>query len=102
MKASEAIDWDRAPTRAGDPQPDGMWTWFPDGKRNTCRNAVDRHVAAGRGDRLALVHDSAMTGKVTRYTYADLQCEVARVAGMIRAEGVTLGERVIISMPMVT
>jgi propionyl-CoA synthetase len=101
MNAAEAIDWEQAPTRAGDPQEDGIWTWFPDGRLNTCHNAVDRHVAAGRGDRIALIHDSAMTGTVTRFTYADLQREVARVAGMIRAEGVELGDRVIIYMPMV-
>src|SRR3546814_4326882 len=83
MKAAEAIDWDVAPTRAGDPQDDGMWRWFPDGRLNTCHNALDRHVAAGRGDRVALVHDSAMTGSVTRFTYAELRDEVARVAGMI-------------------
>src|SRR3546814_2423231 len=73
MKASEAIDWDRAPTSAGDTQPDGMWTWFPDGQLNTCRNAVDRHVAEGRGHRLALCHHIAMTGRVTRIPYAALQ-----------------------------
>ncbi|MDR6834081.1 MULTISPECIES: AMP-binding protein [unclassified Sphingopyxis] len=101
MNASKAIDWDQAPTRAGDAQADGIWTWFPDGRLNTCHNAIDRHVAAGRGDRLALIHDSAMTGTVTRYTYADLQREVARVAGMIRAQDVALGDRVIIYMPMV-
>jgi len=101
MEAAKAIDWERAPTRAGDPQPDGMWTWFPDGRLNTCHNAIDRHIAAGRGDRIALIHDSAMTATVTRYTYADLQREVARVAGMIRAQGVDLGDRVIIYMPMV-
>lgn len=101
MKAAEAIDWEQAPTRASDPQDDGIWTWFPDGRLNTCHNAVDRHVAAGRGDRVALIHDSAMTGTIKRFTYADLQREVARVAGMIRAEGVALGDRVIIYMPMV-
>src|SRR3546814_12307155 len=42
-----------------------------------------------------------MTGCVTRYTYAELQREVARVAGMVRAQGVELGDRVIIYMPMV-
>jgi len=101
MEAAKAIDWEQAPTRAADAQDDGIWTWFPDGRLNTCHNAVDRHVAAGRGDRIALIHDSAMTGKVTRYSYADLQREVARVAGMIAAEGVAPGDRVIIYMPMV-
>lgn len=101
MEAASAIDWAQAPTRAADPQEDGMWAWFPDGRLNTCHNAVDRHVAAGRGDRIALIHDSAMTGTVTRFTYSDLQREVARVAGMITAQGVGVGDRVIIYMPMV-
>lgn len=101
MEAASAINWERAPTRAGEAQDDGIWTWFPDGRLNTCHNAVDRHVAAGRGGRTALIHDSAMTGTVTRYSYADLQREVSRVAGMIRGQGVSLGDRVIIYMPMV-
>ncbi|WP_439569721.1 AMP-binding protein [Sphingopyxis sp.] len=101
MEAAKLVDWDQAPTRAGDAQADGIWTWFPDGRLNTCFNAVDRHVAAGRGERTALIHDSAMTGRVTRYSYAQLQDEVSRVAGMIRAQGVALGDRVIIYMPMV-
>lgn len=101
MEAAKAIDWDVAPTRAADPQDDGMWRWFPDGRLNTCHNALDRHVAAGRGNRVALIHDSAMTGKVTRFTYAQMRDEVARVAGMIAAQGVSVGDRVIIYMPMV-
>lgn len=101
MEAAKAIDWDVAPTRAADPQDDGMWRWFPDGRLNTCHNALDRHVAAGRGDRVALIHDSAMTGAVTRFTYAQMRDEVARVAGMITAQGVGVGDRVIIYMPMV-
>src|SRR3546814_20007095 len=78
-----------------------MWRWFPDGRLNTCHNALDRHVAAGRGDRVALVHDSAMTGRVTRFTYAELRDEVARVAGMISPQGVRTGDRLIAYMPMV-
>ena len=101
MRAADAIEWDVPPTRAGEPQADGMWRWFPDGRLNTCHNAIDRHVAAGRGDRIALIHDSAMTGAVTRFTYAELRDEVAQVAGMIAAQGVGAGDRVIIYMPMV-
>jgi propionyl-CoA synthetase len=101
LEAAKAIDWAEFPSRAAAPQPDGMWSWFPDGRLNTCFNAVDRHVLAGRGDRVALIHDSAMTGQVRRFTYAQLQSEVARVAGMIAAHGVTAGDRVIIYMPMV-
>ena len=78
-----------------------MWRWFPDGRLNTCHNAIDRHVAAGRGDHVALVHDSAMTGQVQRFTYADLLDQVSRLAGMLKAAGVETGDRVIIYMPMV-
>lgn len=101
MDAAKSIEWDVAPTRAADPQDDGMWRWFPDGRLNTCHNALDRHVAAGRGDRIALIHDSAMTGTVTRFSYAQMRHEVAHVAGMIAAQGVSVGDRVIIYMPMV-
>ncbi|MDB5577838.1 MAG: prpE [Bradyrhizobium sp.] len=101
MTAAQAIDWDIAPTRAADPQADGMWSWFPDARLNTCHNALDRHVAHGRGDRVALIHDSAMTSTVRRFTYAQMRDEVALVAGMISAQGVGHGDRVIIYMPMV-
>jgi propionyl-CoA synthetase len=101
LEAAQAIDWDVAPTRAAEPRADGMWDWFPDGKLNTCHNSIDRHVANGRGDRIALIHDSAMTGIVRRFSYTQLLDEVARVAGMIAAQGVGAGDRVIVYMPMV-
>jgi len=96
MGAASAIDWDRAPSRACD-----GGAWFPDGRLNTCFNAVDRHVAAGAGDRAALVWDSPVTGATRRFTYRELQAEVARLAGALAAEGVGLGDRVVIYMPMV-
>ena len=101
MEAAEAIDWDIAPKIASAAREDGMHDWFPDGALNTCFNAVDRHVEAGRGDRIALIHDSAMTGRVRRYSYRDLQGEVSVLAGALRAKGVAQGDRVIIYMPMV-
>jgi propionyl-CoA synthetase len=101
MDAARAIDWTVPPTRAGDPTPDGLWTWFPDGQLNSCYNAVDRHVANGRGDQIALIHDSAMTGAARKFTYCELQDNVARVAGMMAACGVSAGDRVLIYMPMV-
>ncbi|WP_299817176.1 AMP-binding protein [uncultured Jannaschia sp.] len=101
MEQTSAIDWVRMPTRAlhdlGGPVPE----WFADGEVNTCWNAVDRHVAAGHGDRLALIHDSPVTGTVARITYADLQDRVARLAGALEARGVAAGDRVVVYMPMV-
>jgi propionyl-CoA synthetase len=101
LEAAQAIDWTVVPTRAADTGPDGTAHWFPDGRLNSCYNAVDRHVAAERGDQIALIHDSAMTGLVQRFTYSELQGHVARVAGMMAACGVGVGDRVLIYMPMV-
>ncbi|CAM3380003.1 propionyl-CoA synthetase [Paracoccus nototheniae] len=100
MQASQAIDWTTPPSRAFfDQGPAGEW--FADGMVNTCWNALDRHVAAGHGDRLAVIHDSPMTGSVTRLTYAQLQDSVARLAGVLAAHGIGKGDRVIIYMPMI-
>jgi propionyl-CoA synthetase len=68
---------------------------------NTCWNAVDRHVLAGRGAQPAIIHDSPVTRTKHILTYAELQNRVARLAGALRAKGVEKGDRVIIYMPMV-
>ena len=68
---------------------------------NTCYNALDRHVVAGRADQPALIHDSPVTETVRTYTYAELLELVARFAGVLRALGVEQGDRVVIYMPMV-
>jgi propionyl-CoA synthetase len=75
--------------------------WFADGEMNTCFNALDRHVAAGRADQKALIYDSPMSAKLRSYSYRELRDHVARVAGMLRAHGVDPGDRVVIYMPMV-
>ncbi|MEM1050359.1 MAG: propionyl-CoA synthetase [Pseudomonadota bacterium] len=101
MEAARAIDWIKPPETAFDPDAGAYGRWFPDGICNTCWNAVDRHVAAGHGDRLALVHDSPVTGTVKRFTFLDLQVEVGALAEVLRQNGVGKGDRVIIYMPMV-
>lgn len=102
LEAARAIDWDTRPAVASRPRADGMHDWFPGAALNTCYNAIDRHVAAGRGDRLALIHDSAMTGEVRRYTYSEMLREVSTLAGALREHGVARGDRVIVYMPMVS
>ena len=100
MEAARKIDWDRAPTRAfADQGPAGEW--FPDAMVNTCWNAVDRHVEAGRGDQLAIIHDSPITRSTRGITYRELRDRVASLAGALRAKGIEKGDRVIIYMPMV-
>jgi propionyl-CoA synthetase len=99
--AAAGIDWVTPPTRVLDDSAPPMYRWFPDAELNTCYNALDRHVERGRGDQLALIYDSPVTGTVRRYTYADLRDRVAKAAGALRDLGVEKGDRVVIYMPMV-
>lgn len=101
MQAADAIDWDQRPSRALDDSRAPLYRWFADARVNTCWNAVDRHVAAGRGAQAAIIHDSPVTGTIRHVSYAELQAQVALMAGALQAQGVTLGDRVIIYMPMV-
>jgi propionyl-CoA synthetase len=78
-----------------------FYHWFPDGVLNTCYNALDRHVEAGRGDQAALIYDSAMTGRQATYSYTQLRDEVALFAGALSSLGVVTGDRVVIYMPMI-
>ncbi len=101
LEAAEAIDWDRRPTRALNDRRAPLYEWLDDGLVNTCWNAVDRHVEAGRGGQDAIVHDSPVTGTKSRITYAELRDRVARLAGALASRGVAKGDRVVIYMPMV-
>ncbi len=101
MEAAQGIAWDTPPSRAFDPSLGVYGRWFPGGQLNTCFNAVDRHVAAGRGNQAAIIWDSPMTGQVETITYARLLDRVARLAGALAARGVAKGDRVVIYMPMV-
>ncbi len=101
MQAAQAIDWTRAPSKALFDRGDHMYEWYADGLVNGCYNAVDRHVEAGHGDQVAIIHDSPVTGTKSKLTYGELQTRVAALAGALVAQGVTKGDRVIIYMPMV-
>ncbi|MEO1249495.1 MAG: propionyl-CoA synthetase [Pseudomonadota bacterium] len=101
LDAAEAADWQKKPTQALDASAAPAYRWFADAQCNTCYNAVDRHVEAGRGDQAAIIHDSPVTDSKTVISYADLQDKVSRLAGVLAARGVTKGDRVVINMPMV-
>ncbi len=101
MEQARAIDWVKPPSKALFAENAPLYEWYKDAQVNTCWNAVDRHVEAGNGDRLAIIHDSPVTNTVHKITYAELQTRVASLAGALRAKGVTKGDRVIIYMPMV-
>jgi len=102
MQAAEAIDWVKPPSFALSGDKAGEYAWFADSEMNTCYNAVDRHVEAGKGDETALIYDSPITGRISKTTFAELQQRVAKLAGGLVAKGVTKGDRVVIYMPMVT
>ena len=74
--------------------------WFLDGKLNASANCLDRHVTAGRGDRVALIWEGE-PGEVRRITYAQLLDDVARFANVLKSLGVKKGDRVAIYLPMV-
>ena len=101
MQQAEAIEWDKAPSKALFDKGNDLYEWFADGMVNTCWNAVDRHVENGRGAQAAIIHDSPVTGTKHKISYAQLRSRVARLAGALRAKGVEKGDRVIIYMPMV-
>ena len=101
MQQAQAIDWVKPPSKALFAGNAPLYEWFADAQVNTCWNAVDRHVQAGHGDRIAIIHDSPITKTVHKITYAELQDRVSRLAGALAAKGITKGDRVIIYMPMV-
>lgn len=101
MNAAEQIDWDRSPSYALDARNAPLYEWYPDAMVNTCYNAVDRHVIAGKGNQAAIIYDSPITDKKDTISYAELRDKTARLAGALRAKGVTKGDRVIIYMSMV-
>ncbi len=101
MQAAEAIDWTRKPTKALSDLGDDMYEWFADGMTNTCWNAVDRHVEAGRGEQTAIIYDSPITQTKREISYVELRNRVASLAGALRAKGIEKGDRVIIYMPMI-
>jgi Acyl-coenzyme A synthetases/AMP-(fatty) acid ligases len=100
-EAARAIDWFEAPKKIFDAEGGVYGRWFPDAVTNTCHNAVDRHVAGGRGGQDALIYDSPITGRKRKITYADLLAEVQAFAGAMADLGVAKGDRVVIYMPMI-
>ena len=101
LEAASAIDWIEPPTVGLDGSEAPLYRWFPDGVLNTCANAVDRHVEAGRGERIAIRYDSPVTGTRASVTYSALLDMVSRFAGVLADLGVGYGDRVIVYMPMI-
>lgn len=88
QEAAKEIDWFTPATSVFNPDSGVYGRWFDGATCNTCYNCVDRHVADGHGDRLAVIHDSPVTGQVTRHTYAEVQAQVSALASVLRGMGV--------------
>jgi propionyl-CoA synthetase len=100
-EAAKSIDWYTEPTTILDDSDKERPRWFAGGTLNTCYNALDRHVAHGRGDQDALIYDSPVTGTKRAYTYRKLRDETAIFAAALQGQGVAKGDRVVIYMPMI-
>ena len=100
---AKRIDWMTLPTKIGNWSYDPLSIkWYEDGVLNLCHNAVDRHVAAGNGDRTAFIFEPDDIAKDERHvSYAELLAEVIRMANVMKNLGVQKGDRVTIYMPMI-
>jgi propionyl-CoA synthetase len=98
---SENIFWYKKPTKILNSDKPPFYKWFEDGLTNTCYNALDLHIDKGRGDKLAIIYDSPITGVKKKITYNELKNKVALFAGALKNQGVNKGDRVIIYMPMI-
>lgn len=100
-KQAELLPWRRFPTRILDKTDDWHYSWFADGELNMSELCIDRHIASGQGDQIALIYDSPVTGTKKKYSYHELLAAVSRFAGLFQQEGVVKGDRVVIYMPMI-
>jgi acetyl-CoA synthetase len=99
-QARELLDWDTEPSRALDDSNPPFYRWFEDGRLNASANCLDRHVHAGRGDRVAY-HWRGEEGEERDVTYAELHREVQRFANALQDLGIGKGDVVGVYLPMI-
>jgi len=99
---AKQLPWFKAPKKILSDDENGIKRWFADGEMNTCYMALDHHVAEGRGDQAALIYDSPVTDTKMQLTYNELLDKVSRFAGLLQANGVSKGDRVVVYMPMIS
>ena len=101
QEASNDIFWFKKPTKILNKSNPPFYKWFEDGITNTCYNALDLHIEQGRGEKIALIYDSPITGNKSQFTFKELRSKVSIFAGALKAQGINKGDRVIIYMPMI-
>ncbi len=97
--ARTLLDWKTPFTQVLDESNAPFYRWFADGVLNASYNCLDRHVAAGLGDKVAIIFE-ADDGKVTKVTYRELLARVGQFANALKSLGVKKGDRVLIYLPM--
>ena len=98
---SESVFWYKKPSKILNSSNPPFYKWFEDGETNTCYNALDHHIDQGRGEKLAIIYDSPITGSKKKISYNELRDRVALFAGALKKQGINKGDRVIIYMPMI-
>ena len=84
QEAADDIFWFKKPTKILNKSNPPFYKWFEDGITNTCYNALDIHVDQGRGDRLALIYDSPITGNKKKFTYKELKKKSFKICWSIK------------------
>jgi len=100
QEQAKLVAWYKAPQNILSTNSNSWHEWFADGELNSCYLALDIHVEQGRGSQTALVYDSPVTGQKQKFTYKELTSLVAKFADVLRAQGISKGDRVLIYMPM--
>jgi len=97
--AKRLLTWKKPFTQVLDQSNPPFFKWFADGVLNASYNCLDRHVEAGKGDRVAIIFE-ADDGQVTQVTYGELLQRVGQFANALKSLGVKKGDRVVIYLPM--
>jgi acyl-coenzyme A synthetase/AMP-(fatty) acid ligase len=101
LEEASRLAWFKKPEKALSQDENGLYRWFKGGKLNTSYLALDHHVASGRGDQVAVIYDSPVTGVQEKITFSQLLEQVSLFAGALHSLGVEKGDRVIVYMPMI-
>jgi acetyl-CoA synthetase len=99
-RQAEALDWFEKWDQVLDESNPPFYKWFTGGKLNASYNCLDRHVEAGRGDRVAF-HWRGEEGEERHVTYAELLRDVKKLANALKDHGIEKGDVVGIYLPMI-
>lgn len=98
---AQQVDWFTQPQTILSADESGYPMWYKDGSLNACYLALDKHIADGFGEEIALIYDSPVTQTIKKYTYNEVKSEVARLAGGLISLGLKKGHTAVIYMPMI-